>query len=348
MVAVEALTIQEVYTFFLEHRAAVHASLAELRAAGAAVNVPYDAVFLCELAGLVVDLETGLVDGLADGLVAPIPALRSRLAGAGIRHRRGSCRRRQWKLAGVRYGGEAVWASKESAHTAPVLPARSLWHTLEGISHENLCCTLCGFLPRLRRGTDEALVPRAVDCVPSVCCRTRFSVRDQYTPGGSDTMQPQQAVHRLLEQVQANPASDEADRLDVIVVYDLADLQDRAGKWNQIAELLRMSGLRVEAAVPPHAVAADDWVPDPVWQGVARRLFSIRPRSTEPRPKPSAAPLPVDVDPAAWRSLLDLLGDEQRLRALIAGRRQPGEQLVRSERLAAARLREWAPEWREE
>ena len=84
VVAVEALTIEEVYACFLEHRAAVHASLEEHRAGGAPVNVPYDAVFLCELAGLVVDLDTGLVDGLADGLVAPIPALRSRLAGAGF------------------------------------------------------------------------------------------------------------------------------------------------------------------------------------------------------------------------------------------------------------------------
>ena len=84
VVPVEALTIEEVYGYFLAHRAAVHASLEEHRLAGAPLNVPYDAVFLCELAGLVVDLDTGLVDGLADGLVVPIPALRSRLAGAGF------------------------------------------------------------------------------------------------------------------------------------------------------------------------------------------------------------------------------------------------------------------------
>ena len=84
VVTVEALTIHEVYVCFIEHRAAVHASLAEQRAAGVPVNVPDDAVFLCELAGLVVDLETGLIDGLAGDLVAPIPALRSRLADAGF------------------------------------------------------------------------------------------------------------------------------------------------------------------------------------------------------------------------------------------------------------------------
>ncbi|MFN8463894.1 MAG: hypothetical protein U0X20_00025 [Caldilineaceae bacterium] len=84
VVPVNALTIHEVYACFIEHRAAVHASLAEQRAAGVPVNVPDDAVFMCELAGLVVDLETGLIDGLAGDLVAPIPALRSRLANAGF------------------------------------------------------------------------------------------------------------------------------------------------------------------------------------------------------------------------------------------------------------------------
>lgn len=84
VVAVEPLTISEVYKYFLEHRAAVHEALQEHRAAGTVVNVPFDAVFLCELAGLVVDLETGLVDALANGHVAPIAALRNRLAGLGF------------------------------------------------------------------------------------------------------------------------------------------------------------------------------------------------------------------------------------------------------------------------
>lgn len=173
-----------------------------------------------------------------------------------------------------------------------------------------------------------------------------FAVRDQYTPSSSDPMQPLGAVHMLLEQVQANPASGGADRLDVIVVYDLADLRNADGKWNPIAELLRMSGLQVEAAMPPHVVATADWTPDTVWQSVARRLFSIRAHSGEPKPKPAAAPTPVAVNPAAWRSFLDLLGDEQRLRAQIADDRQPDELPARADQLAAARLREWVPEWR--
>ncbi|MFN8463893.1 MAG: hypothetical protein U0X20_00020 [Caldilineaceae bacterium] len=173
-----------------------------------------------------------------------------------------------------------------------------------------------------------------------------FAVRDQYTPSSSDPMQPQRAMEMLLEQVQANPASDDADRLDVIVVYDLAELRNADGKWNPIAELLRMSGLQVEAAMLPHMVAPADWTPDLVWQSVARRLFSIRAHSGEPKPKPAGAPTPVDVNPTAWRSLLYLLEDEQRLRAQIAGQRQPDELPARADQLAAARLREWAPEWR--
>jgi hypothetical protein len=65
-------------------RAAVHAELKQLRAEGAPLNVPPDIVFLCELAGLVLDLETGFVTGLADGHVAPVPQLRARLQTLGF------------------------------------------------------------------------------------------------------------------------------------------------------------------------------------------------------------------------------------------------------------------------
>jgi hypothetical protein len=73
------LTIHDVYRMLLDHRAAVHEALQELRASGTAVNVPFDAVFLCELAGLVVDLETGQVTGMAEDRVAPTAELRARL-----------------------------------------------------------------------------------------------------------------------------------------------------------------------------------------------------------------------------------------------------------------------------
>lgn len=79
------LTIQDVYGLLNEHRAAVHEALQELRVSGAAVNVPFDAVFLCELAGLVVDLQSGAILGVAEGRApAPVPGLRRRLAGGGI------------------------------------------------------------------------------------------------------------------------------------------------------------------------------------------------------------------------------------------------------------------------
>lgn len=78
------LTIHHVFTLLNAHRAAVHEALQELRASGAPVNVPFDAVFLCELAGLVVDLQTGAITGLAEGRApAPVAALRRRLAGLG-------------------------------------------------------------------------------------------------------------------------------------------------------------------------------------------------------------------------------------------------------------------------
>ncbi len=75
------LTIHHVFALLNAHRAAVHETLQELRASGAPVSVPFDAVFLCELAGLVVDLQTGAITGLAEGRApAPVAALRARLA----------------------------------------------------------------------------------------------------------------------------------------------------------------------------------------------------------------------------------------------------------------------------
>jgi hypothetical protein len=62
----------------------VRAELQELQGQGTPVNVPFDVVFLCELAGLVLDLETGQVAGIADGHVAPLPGLRTRLIEGGF------------------------------------------------------------------------------------------------------------------------------------------------------------------------------------------------------------------------------------------------------------------------
>lgn len=84
VVAFEPISVQEVYNLLIERRAAVHAELQELRVQGEPVNVPFDAVFLCELAGLVLDLETGLVAGIADDYVAPLPSLRARLQEQGF------------------------------------------------------------------------------------------------------------------------------------------------------------------------------------------------------------------------------------------------------------------------
>ena len=50
----------------LQELRAVHQDLQELRATGVPVSVPFDAVFVCELLGLVLDLASGQITGWAD------------------------------------------------------------------------------------------------------------------------------------------------------------------------------------------------------------------------------------------------------------------------------------------
>lgn len=64
-------TIHELYPILRDYRAAVHEALQELHAAGGVVNVPFDAIFVCELMGLVVDLATGVITGWADERIGP-------------------------------------------------------------------------------------------------------------------------------------------------------------------------------------------------------------------------------------------------------------------------------------
>jgi len=59
-------TVSDLLPILQEHRAAVHQDLQELRVDGAVVNVPFDAVFVCELLGLVLDVATGEITGWAD------------------------------------------------------------------------------------------------------------------------------------------------------------------------------------------------------------------------------------------------------------------------------------------
>lgn len=64
-------TIHDLYPLLIDYRAAVHEALQELRAAGGVVVVPFDAIFLCELMGLVIDPATGAIVGWADDRVGP-------------------------------------------------------------------------------------------------------------------------------------------------------------------------------------------------------------------------------------------------------------------------------------
>ncbi len=64
-------TIHDLYPLLTDYRAAVHEALQELRAAGGVVAVPFDAIFLCELMGLVIDPATGAIVGWADEQVGP-------------------------------------------------------------------------------------------------------------------------------------------------------------------------------------------------------------------------------------------------------------------------------------
>ena len=59
-------TVSDLLPILQELRAAVHQDLQELRASGAPVAVPFDAVFVCELLGLVLDVASGEITGWAD------------------------------------------------------------------------------------------------------------------------------------------------------------------------------------------------------------------------------------------------------------------------------------------
>lgn len=65
------LTLDDLYAMLTDRRAAVHQEIADLIAAGEPIAVPADAVFLCELLGLVVDLHTGVICAYEDEYVTP-------------------------------------------------------------------------------------------------------------------------------------------------------------------------------------------------------------------------------------------------------------------------------------
>jgi len=66
-----ACTIHDLFPLFQAHRTAVHTELQELQRSGVPVPAPFDAIFLCELVGLVVDLPTGEIVGWVDEDAGP-------------------------------------------------------------------------------------------------------------------------------------------------------------------------------------------------------------------------------------------------------------------------------------
>ena len=67
------MTVWQVMALLEAKRAAVCAELEELRREGAGIIVPDDATFLCKLLGLVVNLETGQIEGWVDERYAVYP-----------------------------------------------------------------------------------------------------------------------------------------------------------------------------------------------------------------------------------------------------------------------------------
>lgn len=61
-----AFTVHDLFPLLQAQRAAVHEAMQEHRSAGGEVAVPFDAIFICELIGLVVDPASGEITGWAD------------------------------------------------------------------------------------------------------------------------------------------------------------------------------------------------------------------------------------------------------------------------------------------
>jgi ABC-type amino acid transport substrate-binding protein len=77
---VAPLTYEAVLQILNEWRQAIQREIDAVRADGDIINVPLDAIFLCELLGLTVNLQSGEIDAIAgDRVVAPAE-LRRRIA----------------------------------------------------------------------------------------------------------------------------------------------------------------------------------------------------------------------------------------------------------------------------
>jgi hypothetical protein len=165
--------------------------------------------------------------------------------------------------------------------------------------------------------------------------------------GGAGQETSRQVCSALLDLVHGGPApahpetdaGASGDNL-VVVVYDVHELLNKEGGPDAIAKMIAACGVRVESALPPHtAEEINGYFPAealPLASGLIRSLLR---KETFPGAGLPPAPvwggtrldaaaaegpefgLPEPISDAAWDGLLNLLGDEDRLGALVAAQR---------------------------
>lgn len=137
-----------------------------------------------------------------------------------------------------------------------------------------------------------------------------------------------QAAADALEQVQNAGicAEDPAARAPVLVTYDGRELLSADGQPNPIGKLVAAWGVRVETALPPHALPQVNGYYKPeslhMWHRTMQDLWGIYARPAQGRPQPEPDIEDEPVDPLLFPALLALLEDETALHGLAARRRE--------------------------
>lgn len=180
-----------------------------------------------------------------------------------------------------------------------------------------------------------------------VACRIYAAARgftiDGVHVNTGDTADWTKTADGLFTQLQASLAAPEDTRIHTVVVYDPTTFTDAGGKWDPLGELLRVYGIRVESALPPHQKPFFESEADQL----VRRIMLDLHASQGAHVTPKLRQIPVsyfELPPGVWESVLDLLGDEAQLRQLIATQRRAAEQSRWLSQLELARSQEQGPE----
>lgn len=184
-----------------------------------------------------------------------------------------------------------------------------------------------------------------------VACRLYAAARGFIVDGvhvnSDDAAQWTKTADSLFTQIQASLAAPEAARLHTVVVYDPTTFKGAGGKLDPLGELLRVYGIRVESALPPHQTTFHESEADQLVRRIMQDLHAVQGESVTPKLRQTPVSY-VELPSGVWDSLLDLLGDEVRLRQIIATQRSAGD----AERnhwlneLELARSQEQGPEWK--